>query len=99
MKIRENLEFDRVFQEDYEPDWRYMSWWCNKVGFIQSARDVDPTCNAELIDGQVYHALMAQTVESQCSPQVHETALDYNFVELNETVKKTLRLLRLFAFS
>jgi hypothetical protein len=68
MKIRENLEFDRVFQEDYEPDWRYMSWWCNKVGFIKGARDVDPTCSAELIDGEVYHALMAQTVEIQCSP-------------------------------
>jgi len=24
MRIRENLEFDAEFEEDYEPDWRYV---------------------------------------------------------------------------
>lgn len=33
LKLRENLEFDRDYMEDYEPDWRYVSWWNNKCAF------------------------------------------------------------------
>jgi hypothetical protein len=47
----------------------------------------------------MYHALMAHTIQSQCSEKAYLTSTDYNYVELNETVKKTLRLMRLFAFS
>lgn len=48
--MRENLEFDKVFLEDFEPDWRYMSWHCNKVGFVKDTRDVDTHCFAELVN-------------------------------------------------
>jgi hypothetical protein len=48
LKMRENLEFDSIFLEDFEPDWRYMTWFSNKVGFLNGVRDVDSTCNAEL---------------------------------------------------
>lgn len=34
LKIRENLEFDREFYEDHEPDWKYMMWWPNKCSFV-----------------------------------------------------------------
>ena len=34
VRLRENLEFDREFLEDYEPDWRYVAWWNNKVAYI-----------------------------------------------------------------
>lgn len=27
LRLRENLEFDEIFLEDHEPDWRYMAWW------------------------------------------------------------------------
>ena len=33
IRLRENLEYDREFLEDFEPDWRYISWWNNKVAF------------------------------------------------------------------
>jgi hypothetical protein len=46
--MRENLEFDKVFLEDFEPDWRYMSWHNNKVGFVNDTKDVDVHCFAEL---------------------------------------------------
>lgn len=82
--MRENLEFDAEFLEDFEPDWRYMSWHANKVGFIKGAREIDGTCQADLAEGQVYHSMMAQAIESQCSAQAHATSLDYNFVELND---------------
>ena len=38
MRIRENLEFDAEFEEDYEPDWRYVMWWNNKVSFVEGCR-------------------------------------------------------------
>ena len=38
MRIRENLEFDAEFLEDYEPDWRYVMWWNNKVSFVENCR-------------------------------------------------------------
>lgn len=34
LKIRENLEFDREFYEDHEPDWKYMMWWPNKCALV-----------------------------------------------------------------
>ena len=36
MRIRENLEYDADFEEDYEPDWRYVRWWNNKCSFVTS---------------------------------------------------------------
>jgi len=33
LRLRENLEYDRDYLEDYEPDWRYMAWWRNKCAF------------------------------------------------------------------
>ena len=38
MRIRENLEFDAEFLEDYEPDWKYVMWWQNKVAFVEGCR-------------------------------------------------------------
>jgi hypothetical protein len=51
VRLRENLEFDREFLEDFEPDWRYMSWWNNKVAFLNGCKDTDPKCKAVLLPG------------------------------------------------
>ena len=40
VKVRENLEFDREFFEDHEPDWRYIQWWSNKCSFVRCS-DLD----------------------------------------------------------
>jgi cancer susceptibility candidate protein 1 len=39
IKIRENLEYDREFFEDHEPDWRYVMWWPNKCAFVRCSDD------------------------------------------------------------
>ena len=39
MRIRENLEFDVNFEEDYEPDWRYVRWWNNKCSFVEGCKE------------------------------------------------------------
>jgi len=99
LRLRENLEYDRDYLEDYEPDWKYVSWWNNKCAFQQGCKDTDKKCEAALAEGQVTRGLLAQAIESQCSEQATQTSLDYTHVELADTVKKTLRLLRLFQFS
>lgn len=99
LRMRENLEYDREFLEDYEPDWSYMAWWWNKCAFQAGCKDTDTKCAARLAEGQVTHALLSQAIESQCSPQAYQTSIDYTQVEFTDTVKKTLRLLRLFSFS
>jgi cancer susceptibility candidate protein 1 len=35
IKVRDNLEFDREFFEDHEPDWKYMMYWPNKCAFVK----------------------------------------------------------------
>lgn len=71
IRLRENLEYDREFLEDYEPDWRYVSWWGNKCAFQKGCKDTDAKCNAHLSDGQVTHALLSQSIESQCTAQAY----------------------------
>jgi cancer susceptibility candidate protein 1 len=40
IKVRENLEFDREFFEDHEPDWKYFMYWPNKCAFVRCS-DLD----------------------------------------------------------
>ena len=72
MRIRENLEFDEAFEEDYEPDWRYVMWWNNKVSFVEGCRNnMDSNCNAQIAAGAVTHCLLSQACEP---PNCSQTA-------------------------
>ena len=60
MRIRENLEFDAEFEEDYEPDWRYVQWWNNKSSFVEGCKQSqENNCNATITQGQVTHGLLS----------------------------------------
>jgi len=60
MQIRENLEFDAEFEEDYEPDWRYVMWWNNKVSFVEGCRNNQTdNCNATIEKGALTHGLLS----------------------------------------
>jgi cancer susceptibility candidate protein 1 len=67
VRMRENLEYDREFLEDFEPDWRYVSWWSNKCALQKGCKDTDAKCNATIIKGETTHSLYSQTIESQCT--------------------------------
>jgi cancer susceptibility candidate protein 1 len=41
VKIRENLEYDREYFEDHEPDWKYVMWWPNKCAFVRTSDDAE----------------------------------------------------------
>jgi cancer susceptibility candidate protein 1 len=99
LRLRENLEFDEEFLEDYEPDWRYMAWWPNKCAFQAGCKDTDEQCKAELPEGHVTHCLLSQAIVGHSSDIAQCTTIDYTKVEFVDTMKKTLRLLKLFSFS
>jgi hypothetical protein len=101
LRIRENLAFDPEFDEDYEPDWRYAMWWNNKVSFVEGCKESqDNNCKAHIANGHATHGLLTQCCEMpHCSEQAQMMASDTTFIEFTETMRQTLRLLRLFSFS
>lgn len=58
LRIRENLEYDESFAEDYEPDWRQVMWWNNKVSFVEGTKETDAKCNWQIAEGQVTHSIL-----------------------------------------
>lgn len=100
IKIRENLEYDREFFEDYEPDWRYIMWWANKCSFIDCTdlkEDFDAPAN--IPEGKETHALLNLSLSGEVSEEALERCNSLQHVRFMQTLKKFLRLLRLFAFS
>lgn len=51
LRVRENPEQDRKFEEDLETDWRYLSWWNNKVSFVEGCKDTDEHCKSRFAEG------------------------------------------------
>lgn len=49
--------------------------------------------------GKETHATLTQACTGVCTPQAVTTSSEVTYIEFTDTVKKTLRLLRLFAFS
>ena len=100
MRIRENLEFDAEFEEDFEPDWNYVMWWNNKVSFVENCRQDQDACNAQIAAGHVTNAILSQACEPPfCSEEASAISKDLTNIEFTDTMKKTLRLMRLFSFS
>lgn len=99
VRMRENMEYDADFLEDSECDWTYMSWWKNKSAYSQNCKNDDPVCEVRNKDDQVSHALLSQSLSHIASVEATEMAKDLMEIEFSETVKKTLRLTRLLAFS
>lgn len=100
IKIRENLEYDREFFEDYEPDWRYIMWWGNKCSFVDCTdAETDFEKPVRIPEGKETHALLNLTLEGNASEEALDRCNSYPHIRFIQTLKKFLRLLRLLAFS
>ena len=94
------MEFDEQFEEDYEPDWMYVQWWNTKVSFMTGCKQSqEDNCKSEIMAGQETHATLKLASLGPCSEQATNTSGEVTYIEFTDTVKKTLRLMRLFAFS
>lgn len=62
VKLRENLEFDREFFEDHEPDWRYAQWWTNKCSFVRCS-DLDEKPDMRISAGHATHSMLSQAMQ------------------------------------
>merc|ERR1711939_125215 len=102
LRVRENPEFDKLFLEDTEADWRYISWWNNKVCFVDGCNNDAEQCEVTFGEGHVTHSLLSQAITPPiCSESAHlkTTMHTQDVIEFIDTIKKTLCLLRLFSFS
>lgn len=97
-RMRENPDNFRTFFEDDESDWKSVMWWNNKVSLIK-ARNCDEQFNADIMDGQATHAMLALAVEGVYSAQAAERSTYVDDIEFIDTVIRTLRMTRLLAFS
>ena len=59
----------------------------------------EDNCKAEIMDGQETHATLKLATVGLCTEQATTTCGEVTYIEFTDTVKKTLRLMRLFAFS
>lgn len=97
-RLRENPDNDRVFLEDDESDWKSVMWWSNKVSYIKS-KNCDETFNDEIEDGQVTHSMLSLAVKGIQSENAEEQCQYLHDVDFIDNIQKTLRLLRLLAFT
>lgn len=99
VKIRENLEFDREFFEDHEPDWRYANWWPNKCAFVRCS-DLDEVPDMRIAVGHETHIYLPLALH--CGPTTEEArdrSTQLSYIEFIDTVRKTLRLTHLLSFT
>lgn len=98
-KIRENLEFDREFFEDHEPDWKYFMYWPNKCSFVRCS-DIAEEPDTRLVPGVETHSIMPLALEGgQSSEEARERCMQYSYIDFIDTVRKTIRLTRILAFT
>lgn len=71
VKVRDNLEFDREFFEDHEPDWRYVMWWANKCAFVNVC-DTSEECDTSLMQGHETHAMLNIAIQGMYADEVQE---------------------------
>ena len=97
-RLRENPDNDRVFLEDDESDWKTVMWWNNKVSYIK-ARNCDDSFNPEITEGQVTHSMLSLATKGMQSEDAVEKAQYCHDIDFIDNVQRTLRLLRLLAFT
>ncbi len=91
MKIRENLEYDPDFFEDYEEDWTYVKWWEDKVAYVKT-RDPSDAPNFDQEDGEETHALLNVITKDRFSEEANDRLTQY-YIDFQLTLKKFITLL------
>ena len=85
-KLRENLEFDREFFEDHEPDWKYMMFWPNKCAFVDTS-DTHEHLKHTVKHGHVTHATLPLATEGHVTDQAHYRCFEFSYIEFADTIK------------
>jgi Cancer susceptibility candidate 1 N-terminus len=97
-RIRENLEYDSFYAEDEEHDWRTVSWHHNKCS-LTGLKETSDENKIKPPDGHTSHFLLNLVMKDNCTPEAETRMNEFRNVELSDTVKKVLRLLRVLSFN
>lgn len=73
-------------------------WWNNKVSYI-CAKNCDPAFNGDIAEGQATHSMLSLAVEGVHSEDAVSKCAMYHDIDFIDNVQRTLRLLRLLAFT
>ncbi len=49
VRLRENTDYDEVFAEDQEKDWKSTCFWKNKCGILR-CKDSEPICDVSFVN-------------------------------------------------
>ena len=97
-RIRENLEYDSFFAEDEEHDWRTVSWHFNKC-CLTGLKETSDEKKMKSSDGDISHFLLNLVMKEHATDGAKERMQELKSVQLSDTVKKVLRLLRILSFN
>lgn len=97
-RIRENLEYDSFFAEDEEHDWRTVSWYFNKCS-LNCLKETSDEKKLKPPQGMSTHFLLNLVMKDHCTAEAESRMSEVKSVKLSDTVKKTLRLLRVLSFN
>ena len=73
-------------------------WWSNKFSYIK-ARNCNKEFNGSIAEGQEIHFLLSLAVKGVQSEDSYEKAPQYHDIDFIDNIQRTLRLLRLLAFT
>ena len=75
-------------------------WWSNKVSFVNGTKEDDSKCTVKIAENQETHSILQQALIKEVSSEdAKARTSSYHGIEFIDTIKKTLRLTRLLAFS
>lgn len=97
-RIRENLEYDSFFAEDEEHDWRTVSWYHNKCS-LTGLKETSEEKKIKPTDENTSHFLLNLVMKDNCTEAAQARMNELRSVQLSDTVKKVLRLLRILSFN
>ncbi|OMJ83049.1 hypothetical protein SteCoe_16080 [Stentor coeruleus] len=97
-RIRENLEYDSFFAEDEEHDWRTVSWYHNKC-CLTGLKETSDEKKIKPPEDMTTHFLLNLVMKGHCTTEAENRMGELRSVQLSDTVKKVLRLLRILSFN
>jgi len=97
-RIRENLEYDSFFAEDEEHDWKTVSWSWNKC-CLTGLKEKSDEKKMKPADENTSHFLLNLVMKDNCTEAAQARMNELKSVQLSDTVKKVLRLLRILSFN
>eukprot|EP00743_Colponemidia_sp_Colp-15_P001304 GILK01001428.1.p1 GENE.GILK01001428.1~~GILK01001428.1.p1 ORF type:complete len:616 (-),score=127.61 GILK01001428.1:38-1885(-) len=96
-RIRETIDYTVKDDSEDAADWQSVLYHSNKCSFV-SSNDKDDLCDESIPSGDETHAILEICLRDRCSPEAMSRIKETGNIRFQETVRRTLRMLRLLSF-